>query len=63
MKPYAPSLAWNKPAVVTRVCYLRVQKVESEESGVQGHPWVHSKFNANLGNMKPYLKQNQNFKI
>lgn len=47
---------WNKLAMVTHVYYLSAQKVESDESGVQGHPWLHSKFDANLGNMKLCLK-------
>lgn len=47
---------WSKLVVVTHVCHLSSQKVESEGSQVLSHPELHSEFDANLGNMKPCLK-------
>lgn len=39
MKSYARSPVWDKLAVVTHVCHVSTQKVESEVLGVQGQPW------------------------
>lgn len=38
--------AWN----------ARTQEAEAGASGVQSHPWPHSKLEANLNGMRPYLK-------
>ena len=31
------------------------REVEAEETGVQGHPWIQSKFNNNMDLAQPYL--------
>lgn len=33
-----------------------IQEVEAEDSEVQGHSWLHIKFEVSLGYIRPYLK-------
>lgn len=37
----------------------RTQEAEAGPSRVQRHPWPHSKLEASLNGMRPYLKTNQ----
>lgn len=39
---------------------LCTHKVDKGGAEVRGHPWLHSKLEASLGHMRPFLKQNKN---
>lgn len=43
--------------MVAHTYNLSIRVVEARESEVQGLPWLHSKFKANLGYRRPYLKK------
>lgn len=53
-KPWAQFSALHKPDVVV---HSKIQKLETEGSEVQGHPWLHSKFKLSLGYTRPNLKK------
>lgn len=38
------------------------QEEEAQESGVQGHPWLHSKSETSLNYLRPYLKKKKETK-
>ena len=38
-------------------CNPRTQEAEAGGSGVQSHPWVHREFEANLNDMRSFIKK------
>ena len=41
---------------MVHICHPSTWEMEAGGSGVQGHPWLHSEFEASLGYMRPCLK-------
>lgn len=59
----APFPAPHKLHVVVYLGNPSIQEVEASESGVQGHPPLHSNFEARLGYVKPDQKRKRKKKL
>lgn len=62
-KPCVEYLPPHKPDMVAHACNYSIWEMEAGQSEIQGHSWLHGKFKANLGYLRPCLKQNKTIRL